>query len=194
VPGSIGLVVEGFYDETALSEFVRRIIPAATFIRVFPCGGGARLMQKFPGYLDALQYEFHGGPVDKALVVVDSNGQNPASLVAQMQTKIAGRTYSFPGGVQFSVAVRELEAWLLGDLDAISTIPATRGSGAAVSPLRRPPETLADPKAELERRLTQRGVAYTSEVGRCIASAADLGVLGGHCPSFADFRQKVLDC
>ena len=92
------------------------------------------------------------------------------------------------------MAVRELEAWLLGDLNAVNTIPATRGSGATVPPLSRPPETLADPKAELERLLSRRRVDYTPEVAREIAAAADLQLVERQCPSFADFKTKVLNC
>lgn len=98
MPGSFGLIVEGIYDEAALPEYVRTLEPATTFIKVFACGGSTRLIQKCPGYLDALQYQFQGGPVEKALVVVDSNGQNPVTLAAQIQSRIAGRRYIFPRG------------------------------------------------------------------------------------------------
>ncbi|PYU34687.1 MAG: hypothetical protein DMG28_05205 [Acidobacteria bacterium] len=194
MPDSFGLVVEGTYDEAAISEFIMRLTSAAAFIRAYTCGGVAGVMQKFPAYLAALQYEFQGGPVEKALVVVDSNGRNPAALEAQMQNKISGRTYSFREGVRFCVVVREIEAWLLGDLNAINTIPSNRGGGRATLRLNQSPEALVDPKVELERRLSQRGVGYTSAMARRIAAAADLGMLERHCHSFADFRQKVQDC
>lgn len=194
MPGSFGLIVEGIYDEAALPEYVRALEPATTFIKVFACGGSTRLIQKCPGYLDALQYQFQGGPVEKALVVVDSNGQNPVTLAAQIQSRIAGRRYIFPRGVEVCVAVKELEAWLLGDINAINTIPSSGGAGRTTLPLAQSPETLHDSKGELQRRLRSRGVSYTPEVARRIAAAADLGVLAGRCRSFADFRQKVLDC
>ncbi len=194
MPNSYGLVVEGTYDEAALPEFVRRLASPGVFLRVFPCGGGARLMQKFPGYLDALQYEFQGGPVQKALVILDSNGQDPVALENEMQSKIAGRHYSFPERVQFCVVIRELEAWLLGDPAATNTIATSRSGRMIMAQLHQPPEALVDPKAELERRLRRGGVNYTSKVAREIATAADLHLLERQCPSFADFKRKALDC
>ncbi len=151
-------------------------------------------MQKFPGYLDALQYEFQGGPVEKAFVVRDSGRQVPGTLENHMQSKIAGRSYSFPGGVQFCVVIRELEAWLLGDPAAINTVASIRRHRMVTPPLHQPPEGLMHPKEQLERRLGKLGVVYTSEVARRIAAAADLHVLERQCPSFADFKRKVLDC
>jgi hypothetical protein len=194
MPSSFGLIVEGVYDEAAISAFIGRLAAPGPFIKTFPCGGFSGVLQKFPAYLSLLESAHSGGPVDKAIVVVDSDGANPGVRANLLQAKIAGKAYSFPSGVEICVAVRELEAWLLADFNAVNALPANIGNPVAATPLSQAPEAFADPKAELDSRLWQRGITYSPQAARRIVAAADLAVIEASCPSFADFRQKIQDC
>jgi hypothetical protein len=52
-------------------------------------------------------------------------------------------------------------------------------------------EDIADPKARLQRMLSDAKVAYTKEVARKIAAAANVEYIAYRCPSFRSFVQAV---
>ncbi|MBM4296991.1 MAG: DUF4276 family protein [Deltaproteobacteria bacterium] len=179
----VGLIVEGTYDEAALTEFVRKCVPAEVDVICRPCGSAIQLMKKFPGFLESFRHVNAGLPVDNAIVVRDADHKRPNDLIAHMENRISGRSYPFPR--HLLVIVQELEAWVLADEQALSSVTG--------KPLRRVPnpETLDDPKARLENILSDAGIVYTAETARRIASAARADLLSFRCPSFKRFQQAV---
>jgi hypothetical protein len=179
-----GLIVEGEYDAAALTELIRRC--AAGNIQVIPrqCAQKGSLMKKFPAYLQELHWANQGQAVDKALVIRDADGKNPGELVARMGTSIVSRSYLFP--VKFVVIVQELETWLLADHDTLSQVARKR-----ISEIRGTLELIVDPKRRLQSILSEAGIAYTAEVARKIAAAANLERIEYRCPTFRTFRQAI---
>ena len=179
----VGLIVEGTYDEVALTEFIRKCVPSEVDVICRPCGSAIQLMKKFPGFLESFRHVNEGLPVDNAIVVRDADHKNPNDLIARMENRISGRSYPFPR--HLLVIVQELEAWLLADEEALS---AATGKPQKRIP---EPEAVNDPKARLEMILSDAGFVYTAEVARKIASAARADVLSVRCPSFKRFNDAV---
>jgi len=171
------VVVEGDYDVKAIPVLIKKCRPQVKVISR-QCRGP--IINKFRGILDEFAAR---GSVDKALVIRDANGVDPADLISEMNKRLAGRDYKFP--VNHLVIVQELEAWLLADELAIKTV-------VGLKRLFRSPETLADPKAELRRLFAKSKQVYTAEMARRIAENARPAVLTKRCPSFAAFRDAVL--
>lgn len=165
----IGLVVEGFDDEAALPELVRKCHGSDIRVEVRVCGPKAQLLRKFPGFLEEFRRVKEGTAVDKALVICDADRKDPASLRQQMRNKIASRLYPFP--VVFWVIVQELEAWLL--------------------PTERAPENLANPKERLRMSLSRQGITYTPAVARRLAAAMQVEGLAARYPAFRGFPEAV---
>ena len=167
---TIGLIVEGVFDEAALPELVQKCSTVATTVIPRPCGGKKKLFAKFPGYLEEFRYAKQGSSVDKALVVFDADHKDPQVEIMLLSKRIAARQYPFP--IKYCAIVQELEAWLLAK-EVVA------------------PEALCDAKRELEARLTAKGISYTQEVARRLASSVDLQLLGQRCQSFRAFPQSV---
>ena len=74
---SVGLIVEGMYDEAALTELVRKCFVTDVEIICRECGGGPQLMRKFPGFLKEFEHVNAGIPVDKAIVIRDADQKIP---------------------------------------------------------------------------------------------------------------------
>lgn len=180
---TFGLVVEGHYDEVALSELMQKCVSIRMHMVGRPCGPKGDLMKRFPGFLEEFRYR---SDINKALVIRDCGNKDPGELLNQMRSKIANRSYPFP--VKLLVIVKELEAWLLADENAISTV-----TGRTVSPARNP-ERLTDPKERLKNILSDAGTSYTAEVARKIAAVANIDTIESRCPNFKPFREAVLDC
>lgn len=178
---SLGLIVEGSYDEAALSEFVRQCAPSESNVICRQCGNAIQLMRKFPAFLEDFRHVNHGLPVDKAIVIRDADHKDPNELIAKMESKIAGRNYPFPR--KLLVIVEELEAWLLADEQALVSVTGEQQRRINT------PEAVYDPKATL--KTIRAGLAYTSEVARKIAAASRVDVVAGRCPSFNKFQEAV---
>lgn len=188
-----GLVVEGDYDEAALTELVRKCISGNINIDVVarPCGPRGSLNNKFPGFLEEFRYLKQGTYVDKALVIRDADNKDANGLIQEMQGSVQGRSYPFP--VKFVVVVQELETWLLADEQAISEV-TMEYSGKTVSRVNEPLEEIPAAKERLKQMLSDAEVSYTREVSRKIAAATNVQRIEYRCPSFIVFRQAVLDC
>ncbi len=179
----IGLIVEGIYDEAALTELVRKCAPPDVRVICRPCGNATQLMKKYPGFRQEFRHAKDGTPVDKALVIRDADHKNPAELLAKMEARIVNRVYPFPR--KLLIVVEELEAWLLADEEALSFV-----TGKAVRQIANP-EKINDPKARLQRILSDAGIAYTAEEARKIAAAIRSDILAARCPSFKKFQDAI---
>lgn len=183
---TVGLVVEGFYDEAAIGELVQKCASSEVKVICRRCGPAPQLMKKFPGFLEEFKRAKDGSPVDKAIVIRDADRKNPDDLIRIMQSKIASRSYLFVP--HFLVIVNELEAWLLADEAAISSV-----TGKPQKPVSTP-ENLNDPKRRLQMLLSDAQITYTAEKAKGIAAAARPDILAARCPSFKRFQEAVIDC
>ena len=186
---TFGLVVEGEYDEAALTELIRKCV--ATHTEVVPrlCSGS--IMNKFPSMLEEFRRVKQGTYVDKALVIRDANGKDPGEIILRMEGKISNRHYPFP--VKLVAIVRELETWLLADNQAISQV-TQQYSGRTVAAVNETLEDIVAPKERLKSLLAKADVPYTDEVARKIAAAVDIERLTYRCPGFRRFQVAVHDC
>ena len=186
-----GIVIEGNYDEVALTELIKKCLSSDVEIIPRPCGGKDRLMNKFPGFLELFRYANQGGHVDKVLVIRDADNKNVAEILERMESKIGGRIYPFE--VKFVIIVQALETWLLADEEAISRVTQSR-SGRTVSGVNEDLESIVRPKDRLEQMLSEARVPYTDKVAEEIARESDISRIEYRCPKFGEFRQAVIDC
>jgi uncharacterized protein DUF4276 len=171
---TIGLIVEGEYDEAAIPVFVKRCRNGINVI-TRKCRGS--VAGRVAGILTELD---RASRIEKVLVISDADGQSPTRIVSAITDRIAG-AYRFV--VTPLVIVEMLEAWIIADRAALSSVLGTGRSFPH-------PERIADPKSEL-RRLFSRASAYTPEFARRIAERIDLNVLGQRCPRFTTFREAI---
>lgn len=183
---TIGLVVEGIYDEAALKELIQKCARTQVEVIGRPCHGVNRLMQKFPNVLKEFQYVKGGSRVDKALVIRDAGNKDAQELKTGMQAMISNRRYSFP--VKLLVVVKELEAWLLADEDAVKAVTGKKATSV------QNPENVSNPKERLQSILSEARISYTAEIARKIAANTRVEALESRCPSFKQFQEAILDC
>jgi Domain of unknown function (DUF4276) len=181
---TFGLILEGVYDEAALTEWIRKCVEGNVDVIPRLCAQKGSLMKKFPGHLAGFRWDKQGGPVDKALVIRDADGKDPHALLTTMRARIAERLPIFP--VEFVVIIQELETWLLADHQAIAQV-----TGMRTTDIHGVLEEMRDPKQRLQKILSDAGIAYTAEVARRIAAASDLEKLCYRCPSFRTFQQAI---
>jgi hypothetical protein len=168
---TIGLVVEGPYDEAVIPVLAKRCRPnVQTVTRL--CKG--TVTGKFRGLLAELNRSHR---LEKALVISDADGRDPESVVRSLRIEHR-KTYRFK--VIPLVIVEELEAWLISDPEALKQV--LRVDKEFHSPEKRP-----DPKAELKKLCI-----YTPEIARKLAEVIDLKVLAKSCPRFSKFRNAVI--
>lgn len=186
-----GVIIEGGYDEAALTEIIRKCLPTQVEIIPRRCGGKGVLMKKFRNYLELFRHEKQGSHVDKVFIIRDADCKDSEELKRNMESKIADRKYPFV--VKFIVIVQELEAWLLADEEAVSRITQSQ-SRKSVLRVNEPLESISQPKQILRGILSEAQVSYTEAVAREIAQESDLDKIGYRCPRFKEFRQAVIDC
>lgn len=191
---SYGLIVEGVFDAAAFEELVRKLSSAEADIRSFTCGGAPNLIKLVVGRLRILERIRNGSPVEKAIIVRDANLKDPVALQQRIEETIQNHHFNFPAGVDIFIVRQELEALLLADENAISTITTSRG-GRRVQRINRDLEQVHDPKQLLRQVLaTGRLEYYTPEVCREIARESDIEAIRYRCPSFDSFINMVADC
>jgi hypothetical protein len=184
---TFGLVVEGLYDEAVLKELIQKCASTKVEVTSRICNSRENLMKMFPTLLENFRGIVKAGTnIDKALVIRDADLKDPEVLINRMQSRISNRTYPFL--VKPLVAVQKLEAWLLGDESALSTV-----TGKRVARVQNP-EKLQDPKERLNKVLSAAKISYTPQVARKIAASVRIETIESRCPSFKEFRQAVLDC
>ena len=184
---TFGAIVEGEYDLGVFEELIPKASPDDVTAWVREARGKTRLMSRFPALLRMFEHwTASGGPVDRALVIRDSNGRNPRLVEADMRARIGPSTYRFPYGVEVHAVQQETETWLLADAGAISRV-----AGRDASTVRGPLEQLQHAKEALMDVLNDAKLQYTPAVCRRIAGEIDLPTLRGACPSFSLFQQKL---
>ncbi len=188
-----GLIVEGSYDVAVYQELLRKITP--TLDRIVPraTGGVPNLLRLLLGLLRDLENAVNGNPVEKVIVIRDTNGRDAAQLEKDLADKIHGQDFAFAHGIQFHAVRRTVETWLLSDVEAINQVATSRG-GNPISGVQEQLEEIQDPKTRLIRLLSAAGLPFDPAVCREIAARTRLEVLRYRCPSFPSFEQKAKDC
>ncbi len=172
-----GLVVEGDYDAFALKSFLRNNFQGQTNFTVRVCGGPIRKL--WMGFLEEFRSLVEEGkPLDQAIVLMDSDHRDPEALLSDLKARKSSKL-PFPFPILLGLAVKELEAWLLSDEQALSTILGTR-----VNAFPGNIEEYSDPKGDLEYLLITNGVFYTKEKAGEIASLASISTIRTRCSWF----------
>ena len=91
---TIGLIVEGVYDEEAISVLIQRIKGQAERPVCRVCGGSVR--GKFLRRLRELKYQ---NP-EKVLVVRDADGKNPDEVIGELESEIPNQIIFNKGGLE----------------------------------------------------------------------------------------------
>lgn len=194
MPNECGIVVEGSYDTPFYEVIIKRVCPTITCIISREAGNKASLMGRLGGLLRSLQHvTLTGGPVRRAIAIRDTDGKSPSDVEADMLRKISGQTFSFPRGVICHATHREMETWLLADIDAINRtarILFPTGRGTATRPVGSP-ESVVNAKEKLQDLLSEVGLLYDAATCALIAQEIDLAMLRAYCPSFRRFEPKV---
>ncbi len=194
--GDYGIIPEGPYDPGVYEELVRRIVGQRTRTKSLPANGISNLLKRLEGLLQILERVRDGRPVEKALVIRDSDVGDPETLEGEMAAIVGGQTFRFPRGVQYCAVERAVETWLLVDVEAITHVALARGVAArgTLTPLEGRVDQIRNPKKRLAQLLWKVGLEQTEEVYRQIAKRINLDVLRTQCASFGRFEQKVKDC
>lgn len=187
----IGVIAEGIRDEPIFEELIPKIEPTVTKVAVRPTRGKPRFLSAFPDLLWTFPYMVPGGLADKAIVIRDANGDDPAQVEEAMRQRLASRRHPpFRRGIEFHATRRESETWLLADVGAINRVAARKGNGVAAA-VTGPLEAITDAKEQFIRMLSEAGLLYVDETVRDVIREIDLSVVRLLCPGFAIFEQKV---
>ena len=172
---TIGLIVEGIYDEAVYRVLLRRCRGGVNPV-IRRCKGP--VIGKCRGLVAELDRSYR--PIEKVLVVADADGRNPEQLENELKRSLV-ESYRFK--VIPIIVVQRLEAWLLADPQALrSAFGNSRDFNN--------PERIRDPKSEL--RSVAGSTRYTAQVAGRIAEQIDLKLLEQRCPRFALFRKAAL--
>jgi hypothetical protein len=197
--------IEVQVEEPSAKEALEHILPKiisdkATFL-IINYGGKRRLLTKLPDRLKAYRARIDCGEALKLLILVDCDDDNCVELKARLEAMARGAglaTKSAPGpagdfAVVNRIAVEELEAWFLGDGEAVrNAFPRVRRFEARAK--FRDPDGIHGGTWEALHRLLQNhnyyGSAYPKiEVARCIA--LHMNITTNRSRSFSNFRSGV---
>jgi Mor family transcriptional regulator len=190
---SYGLIVEGDYDIAVYGTLIRKIVPNAGTVIPRSVGGVTRLPRLLPSMLRDLEFVLSGRPVDKVMVIRDTNGKDATQLEDQLARRIHGQAFVFPRGTQFHATRRTVETWLLADSSAVNTVARSR-RGRQISEVQGDLEEIEDPKGWFRGLLREAQLPYDPAVCQEVAAEIHLEKLRYRCPSFRSFETKVLDC
>lgn len=190
---NIGIVVEGDSDTAAYPELIRKIRQDVGTVIPRPCRGKAAVKKDFVSWIK--DFEWNGQDfVNKALVIVDSDCDNPGTWQAQLKQIYdqSGFVPSFP--VHFYATKCEVETWLLADDEAINQVARDRKKNRVIPPLNVQFETYRNAKELFRRTLSKVGLPVDAKVYRDIAKAANIHRIAARCPYFKQFIAAVQAC
>ena len=168
------MIIEGVHDTGVFEELIRRTVPSPSEVSVKEAGGKQRLMARLPRWLRMFEHwTAAGGAVDRAVVVRDANGEDPAAVEARMRARIKSLTYAFRHGVELHAIKQETETWLLADPAAIEFVAQRAGAITPPDPV----ESLNHAKDAFMDVLTDVGLLYAPETCRQIAARMDIARL-----------------
>jgi hypothetical protein len=190
---NFGLIVEGEFDSRVYQALIRNI--RSDVERIFPrvAGGRKRVQTKFPFFLDEFMRN-KGRPVDKVMVIHDSDDKDPAVLEQKHREAWDKTRIKPPFPVHFHATKCEVEAWLLADENAVNEVARARGGNPIATRQDIQLEAHPDPKSLFRTVLYECDLQATAEVYAEVASAADLDTIQNRCPRFGRFVEGVNNC
>jgi hypothetical protein len=196
----VEVLVEEASTEAALSFLLPRILPENTTWVVHPHRGKNDLLNKLPSRLRG--YSRFLPPDWRLLVLIDEDRQDCRVLKERLNRRardaglrLARGSGGEPIQVLNRIAVEELEAWFIGDVDAIRAaypgVPATLANRA---PYRDPDAVAGGTWEALERILKQAGHHGSGlrKVEAARAIAAHMDPARNRSRSFGHFRDGLL--
>lgn len=187
----LAIVVEGESDVYAYRALIRRIRNDIDDIPAEHCGG--RVKTKFVGFLERFQAN-PARPVDKALVICDSDCQEPRSLENGLQSRLRASNFQETFPVHFFATKCMIEAWLLADEEAINRVATRRGKNRSIQPLQINLEQAREAKELFYRALSEANLRPVPIIYGEIAEAADLQRISERCSYFHQFAARVRAC
>jgi hypothetical protein len=191
---SYGIVVEGPYDVAVFYELIPRILDRRVPVIPRPCYGKENLRKDLLIHLKTLEFAAEGRAVEKALVIRDSGGKKPKIIEAELTQKVREQPWAFSQGVHVCIIRREVETWLLADVEEGINAVAKKRGGREVAEVQGTLEEIEYPKERLKQLLSEAKLEYTERVCGEIARSLRLDTLSYRCPSFRTFKQRVVDC
>jgi hypothetical protein len=179
-----GLVVEGPYDTPVFETLVRRLNGPDASFSVREANGHSGLMKLLPTYLKSFEMAFEGNAAERVFIIRDADMKEPQRIISDIRAVIGARTFSFPYDI--SVPVKEMETWLLSDVDAMNSVARNR-NGRAIGFLPGDLETMQQAKEKLRIRLAEAKLQYTPAVCAEIAAHINFDTLRYRCRSFRQF-------
>jgi hypothetical protein len=177
------IVGEGEIDIKVLPIFIKKIISGNPSCKPKKAGNKTKVLQKFPKWLNA----FCNRGIDKTIVVVDQDDDCIKDIFLKMKNNIDGEKHDFT--VKFHIIEKEIEAWLLADEIAISSV-VNKNINRIAGNL----EDIKKAKEKLQQILSGANKVYTTELASKIANKVNIDTIGNRCPGFKRFQQSVLDC
>ena len=127
-------------------------------------------------------------PLDKFVVLVDTDGKVPENVVGPFIDQLPGRLGGdIDAAVLFAYAQQHLEAWFFGDADNLRRWLGGRSLGSVDTSK---PDEIQNPKRHLKNLL---GGVYTSPLAEEIARKLDAQTIAQRSPSFEGFVEAVMN-
>ncbi len=124
---------------------------------------------------------------NKFVVLLDTDRQNPASVMKPFEKTLPSRLASIGASVLYAYAQRHLEAWYFADANGLRAYLG-RALGS-IDPSK--PDEIESPKLHLQHLLDGR--VYTARVSEKIAQTLDPEQIAQRSPSFRRFIQAVMN-
>ena len=134
----------------------------------------------------AAQFDSEGGPPDKCVVLLDTDGKNPEDVIDSMRLGLQRtRVLQTARSVKYAYAQWHLEAWYFADAANLRSY-LERDIGNVDPNL---PDQIQNPKLHLQQLLGS--VMYTAQVSGEIAGRLDVRTITQRSPSFRFFIEAV---
>jgi hypothetical protein len=175
----IGVIAEDDSDVATLYELTCKLVRAETFkFRKFVGRGCGKLRRKCRPW--AVNLRAKG--CEHLVVMHDLDEREETDLRQELERLIEGTGFS---SSLVLIPIREIEAWLLCDRPALKAVFGT----PRLPKLPSNPETITDPKAEMETRVRNAGGSlYVHTVHNMkIARACKVQVVEDRCSSFKPY-------
>ena len=199
---SLEILVEEPSMEAALREIMPRILQDRARWKPINMGSKGKLLKALPARLRAYRKRIDKGEDLKIIALVDRDSDNCEQLKHRLETiareagLITKTAVNGQGDFQVvtRIAIEELEAWFMGDIDALKSAFSSLKSVNFPGNFRNPDN--GGTWERLHRFLKRHGIYRKSypkiEAARKIASHMDPG--RNRSPSFQSFLQGVEAC
>ena len=178
--GKIGIIAEDVSDVEVLKLLAKKITGKSISAAHFTGKGCGPLKKKTPGWCKNLTQK----GCTQILLVHDLDRNDAAALRATLEDVLAKST---TGKQAVVIPSEELEAWLLSDAVAITSVLNLQKPIKAVHH----PESIASPKEYIRDNvwsLSNKKTQYINSIhNKLIAEVINVKTIQGKCPSFKDF-------